>query len=345
MKNRHLSLLVVLGASALALGAGCGDGDRVSLGNDGRTLSDGQGGDDDGEGHPFPKPPAVAGDAGQTPTPETLAGLCAESPGGARDYADLAEARAALVGAWATCAHGEQPFGIGGGGAGLEFTADGRWYELVEQGGRLVRGLGFDQTGTWFVDFEPGDSTIYFFTDSGGGLGSPLTIGATARQLRLSYTIYETTFVAVPPPAADAPLGPTPSPEVLAELCSRPEGGAVGFVTIPEAEAAYVGAWATCPDEDGQPFGVGGGAGLEMTADKKWYVLVDRGGQLVRGGGFYQSGTWFVSGYQNARPTQINFHYDSGGGSGSALIVAAATRKMRLDYTGYNSDFVGLPTP
>ena len=62
-----------------------------------------------------------------------------------------AELRDRLLGVWFDChdAPGLEPFG--GPAAGIEFTADGRWFFLAAESAALVRLTGFGQAGTYEI--------------------------------------------------------------------------------------------------------------------------------------------------------------------------------------------------
>jgi hypothetical protein len=64
-------------------------------------------------------------------------------------------------------------------------TADGQWFDLREQGGQLVRQMGFGKAGTYAIrDLSPGYA-IDFFTNTGGGNGTNVALTRDPRVLQL----------------------------------------------------------------------------------------------------------------------------------------------------------------
>lgn len=100
--------------------------------------------------------PGSSGDSGSdaSVTPHGSSNACPEVDGPRHDYATPDELTQLMIGRWVHCA-GPPPFVLDG-SAGVEFTADGRYYQLVEDGGdKLVRGTGFSAEGKWDVSGTP----------------------------------------------------------------------------------------------------------------------------------------------------------------------------------------------
>ncbi|HUJ59097.1 MAG TPA: hypothetical protein VLX92_11415 [Kofleriaceae bacterium] len=97
---------------------------------------------------------------------------CDEPEGPEHPYSKKSELDALVVGRWLHCSGGtflpdEQ--------AGIEFTADGTYYELGYQGTSLVRLDGFDHQGTWDSYQETSTSVEFAWhpTPSSGNGGAP----------------------------------------------------------------------------------------------------------------------------------------------------------------------------
>jgi hypothetical protein len=91
-------------------------------------------------------------------------------------------------------------------------------------------------------------------------------------------------------------------------------------------------------------------AGFSFVADGTWYKLYSRGGQLVRGLGVDEQGTWAIidASVMNGPGSEPQLNLTLAGGGGIGLFPAFATnpRKMRLNNEGvYVADYVLAACP
>lgn len=105
-----------------------------------------------------------------TPSPKgparpSIEGLCPPEEGDhlieSYPFASTDEEHSAIVGSWFVCSpSADLPvFGTTDGVVGVEFSSDGKFYKLYDEGGFLVRGQGFGRTGEWALDGFEGQVT------------------------------------------------------------------------------------------------------------------------------------------------------------------------------------------
>src|SRR5262245_30075202 len=73
-------------------------------------------------------------------------------------------------------------------------------------------------------------------------------------------------------------------------ICDQPDGPAHPYTQQSELEQLVLGRWQHCAGPT--LLGQSDEAGIELTADHTYHVLVDHDGALVRASGFDGQGTW-----------------------------------------------------
>lgn len=94
----------------------------------------------------------------------------------------------------------------------------------------------------------------------------------------------------------------------LPETCTDPEGPLHAYSDAAELDELFVGRWLHCtgPTITNQDVEVG----IELTADRAAFVLVQQNGNVVRAGGFTGQGTWDVDVDHTTR--QLNVYMNGG---------------------------------
>ncbi|MCU0659488.1 MAG: hypothetical protein MUF64_30760 [Polyangiaceae bacterium] len=134
---------------------------------------------------------------GVAPTPTDPAELpvCAQvEKGQQKSFESEGAFREAITGVWTLCSSESVFCSAKLGKAlerGLEIETGGRWYKLYEQDGKLVRGQGFDQQGTWeVIDTSmmngPGVYQLNLNIDGGGSVVLLPAIAIGPRKMRLN---------------------------------------------------------------------------------------------------------------------------------------------------------------
>lgn len=145
-----------------------------------------------------------------------------------------------------------------------------------------------------------------------------------------------------PDAPATAPDAPSSAPAAPARypVCDEAEDGVLSFTSEAAFVGAMLGTWALC--DDVSVFG-SSEAGLEITADGRWYKLYAEGGKLVRGKGFDRAGRWSIidtSGFNGAGSYQLNLDVDGGGTVITHPALSGGPRKMRLNNNGvFEADY------
>ncbi len=131
------------------------------------------------------------------------------------------------------------------------------------------------------------------------------------------------------------------------EVCSLGEAPVPPPTSAADMVSMMTGDWALCGTTS--VFGTQE-AGFSFVADGTWYKLYSRGGQLVRGLGVDEQGTWAIidASVMNGPGSEPQLNLTLAGGGGIGLFPAFATnpRKMRLNNEGvYVADYVLAACP
>jgi hypothetical protein len=314
---------------------------------------------------------------GSSPLPDAAGGSCTlpvtqvcsltETP--VTPPTNGAELISMLTGDWALC---DATSVFGTHEAGFSFASDGTWYKLYAQGGQLVRGQGFDEQGTWDLwSDDSGAEPQLNLTLAGGGTIIVFPAFATnPRKVRLNNEgVYVADYVfadcadggaastvdASPPatpeagadggsvsvqlPAADGGSCTLP----VTQVCSLSETPVAPPTSGPELISMMTGDWALC--DATSIFGTQE-AGFSFASDGTWYKLYAQGGQLVRGQGFDEQGTWDLFEFDGGAEPQLNLTVAGGGQIFLYPAFATNPRKVRLDNNGvYVADYVFAACP
>lgn len=107
-----------------------------------------------------------------------------------------------LLGRWYDC---KEPatYPFGGDAAGIEFTADDRWYFLRLDGGDLVRETGFGRAGTYeILDTSgmngPGHFQLNLNTNNGGTHIASWSSGRSPALLQINAYVLTATYAHMP---------------------------------------------------------------------------------------------------------------------------------------------------
>jgi len=103
---------------------------------------------------------------------EGTPGTCADPEGPLHPYTKAADVDAMFVGKWVHCSG---PTFLMNGDEAFEFTADGTYYVLQDNGTNLVRKTGFGNQGTWdtYQETEKSVQLSYHPTPNSGNGGAP----------------------------------------------------------------------------------------------------------------------------------------------------------------------------
>jgi hypothetical protein len=248
--------------------------------------------------------------------------------------------RSKIVGRWISCG---MTAVFGTSEAGLEITAEGNWYKLVEKAGQVVRATDPADVGIYeVIDTSSMNGPGWFQLNLTSGIGTVMVhpqftdqpIKMAMNNMGVHEAVYVLADQAIPPAheetfAADFPPGD----------CSLAEPPPGYTESLSEFESWITGRWLSC---GGTVFGLAGESGdvgVDIAPDGSFhrlYVVPGTDAIVVVGHGFGREGTWTAidtSQMNGPGSFQLDFQIAGTGSVGSFPHATSEPRSLRLQNT------------
>jgi len=266
--------------------------------------------------------------------------LCAAE--GYFDGSVLTEAtfRSRIVGQWMSCST-TSVFGTPE--AGLEITADGNWYKLIENAGQIVRATEPADVGNYeVIDTSSMNGPGWFQLNLTSGLGTVMVHPKfTVQPLKMAMNnmgVHEGVYVlsnqAIPPP-----LDETFAADFPPSACGLVEPPPAYTESLSEFQSWVTGRWLSCSGSVFGSAGDPGDVGIDLAPDgtfHRLYLLPGTDAIVVVGHGFGREGTWSAvdtSQMNGPGSFQLDFYIAGLGGVNSFPHATGAPRTLTLQNT------------
>jgi hypothetical protein len=282
---------------------------------------------------------AIGGGSNPSAGPEANT-LCTAD--GYFDRTVLTEAafRARIVGQWMSCGT-TSVFGTSE--AGLEITADGNWYKLVENAGQVVRATEPAAAGTYdVIDTSSMNGSGSFQLNLASGLGTvmvhPQFTNQPVKMAMNNMGVYEGLYV-LPNQAFPPSLDETFAADFPPGDCSGVEPAPGYTESLSEFESWITGRWLSCGGSVFGSAGDPGDVGIDIAPDgtfHRLYLLPGTDAIVVVGHGFGREGTWSAldtSQMNGPGSFQLDFHIAGTGSVNSFPQAASSPRTLGLQNT------------